>query len=114
MFIELHRTKPTSVMPASAARSTASEDGADTADRVAMPALSAFWVSSNDALPLTCRMQPRSGSRSSRSAHPMTLSTALCLSTSSRRHSSCPSLVNSPAAWVEGCPPLPGGPGGGR
>ena len=35
------------------ARSTASDDGADTAASTGMPAITAFWVSSNDARPLT-------------------------------------------------------------
>ncbi len=40
------------------ARSTASEDGADTAASTGMPAITAFWVSSKDARPLTSSTVP--------------------------------------------------------
>jgi hypothetical protein len=42
-----------------------------------MPAMDAFWVSSKLARPDTMSTVPRSGSRSSASAQPTTLSTAL-------------------------------------
>src|SRR4051794_2864752 len=48
------REKPTSVSPASTARSTASDDGAETAASTGAPAVHAFCTSSNEARPLTC------------------------------------------------------------
>ena len=75
--IELPRRKPTSVIPVSVATSTASDDGAETAARNGIPAIDAFWVSSKLARPDTTSTTPRSGSRPSASAQPMTLSTAL-------------------------------------
>ncbi len=84
--------------PLSAARSTASEDGAETAASIGIPAITAFCTSSKDARPLTIRTVPRSGSSPERRACPTTLSTALCRPTSSRRHSSSPSAEKSPAA----------------
>ena len=62
-----------------------------------MPAMTAFWVSSNDARPLTSRTVPVSGIRSFSSAQPMTLSTALCRPMSSRTTSMVPSASNSAA-----------------
>src|SRR5579859_575044 len=97
-FIVGPRRKPTRVRPASAARSAASEDGAETAASTGMPARTAFCTSSNEARPLTSSTHPRSGSLSCRSAQPMTLSTALCLPTSSRTASSSPEGPNTPAA----------------
>ena len=85
-------------MPDSSASSAASEDGADTAARTGSPAIRAFWVSSNDARPLTSSTHPASGSRPSRRAQPITLSTALCLPTSSRIASRAPAAVKIPAA----------------
>ena len=92
------RRKPTSVSPISLARSTASDDGADTAASAGIPAITAFCTNSNDARPLTISVMPVSGSRPSPSAHPITLSTALCLPTSSRTHHRSPSASNSAAA----------------
>ena len=71
----------------STASSAARLDGALTAANTGMPAMAAFWTSSNDALPETCSTVPFSGSIPARKAQPTTLSTALCLPTSSRRHS---------------------------
>ena len=62
--VDVHRRprrNATRVSPAWLARSTASEDGAETAARMGMPAMTAFWVSSNDARPLTSRTVPRQG-----------------------------------------------------
>ena len=92
------RRNPTRVIPDSSASSAASDDGADTAASMGRPAISAFWVSSNDARPLTSSTQPASGSRPARRAQPITLSTALCLPTSSRRTSRLPVAVKIPAA----------------
>ena len=92
------RRKPTRVIPTSAASSTASDDGADTAASTGMPAIAAFCVSSKLARPLTISTCPASGSRPWRTPSPITLSTALCRPTSSRRATSSPSTVNSPAA----------------
>lgn len=64
-------------------------------------ARAAFWTSSNEALPETCRTVPRNGSPS-RSAQPTTLSTALC-GPSSRRHSSSGSA--RPAEQATACTP---------
>jgi hypothetical protein len=47
------RAKPTSVRPASTARSTASVLGAETATRIGTPPIHAFWHSSKLARPLT-------------------------------------------------------------
>ena len=64
-----------------------------------MPAMSAFWVSSNEARPDTMSTVPRRGSRPLVSAHPTTLSTALWRPTSSRSTRSSPvAPSNSPAA----------------
>ena len=49
----------------------------DTAASTGIPAITAFWVSSNDARPLTRRTVALNGIRSFSSAQPMTLSTAL-------------------------------------
>ena len=84
--------------PAFSASSTASEDGAETAASSGTPARTAFWTSSNDARPLTSRTQPVKGRRPFSSAQPTTLSTALCLPTSSRIAISSPSARNNPAA----------------
>ena len=62
-FMEEPRKKPTRVSPVSAARSTASEDGAETAASKGIPAMTAFCTSSNDARPLTIRTVSRRGSR---------------------------------------------------
>ena len=56
------RTKPQSVMPRSAASSTARLDGAPTATRTGQPATAAFWTSSNESRPLTQRTCSASGS----------------------------------------------------
>ena len=85
-------------MPDSPASSAARDEGADTAASTGSPAIRAFWVSSNDARPLTSSTHPASGSRPSRRAQPITLSTALCRPTSSRRASRVPPAVKSPAA----------------
>ena len=92
------RRKPTSVRPVSSAREAASEEGADTAASTGTPIMTAFCASSNEARPLTSSTWPANGSRSARSAQPATLSTALCLPTSSRSTSRVPSGVNRPAA----------------
>ena len=97
MFIERPRRKPTSVMPASSAISTASDDGADTATRAGTPAITAFWVSSNEARPETMSTVPAAGTFRVSRAWPRTLSTALCRPTSSRTASRVPSAVNRPA-----------------
>jgi hypothetical protein len=89
MFIEPPRRKPTSFSPDFAASSAASDDGAGTAASTGIPAITAFCTSSKDARPLTSSTQPASGSLPSRSAQPTTLSTALCLPTSSRTASRC-------------------------
>ena len=57
--------RPASGPPRSAS-SAASDDGAETAARMGMPAIDAFWVSSKLALPDTISTVPRSGSLSSR------------------------------------------------
>ena len=62
-----------------------------------MPDITAFWVSSKDARPLTSRTEPAAGMRSFSSAQPITLSTALCLPMSSRTASIAPSAPNSAA-----------------
>jgi hypothetical protein len=92
------RRNPISVMPCSSASSTASDDGADTAASTGMPAIAAFWTSSNDARPDTISTVPPSGTRPSNSAQPVALSTALCRPTSSRTTSSSPAAVKMPAA----------------
>src|SRR5579864_6242286 len=97
-FMPPSRRKPTRVMPADSASSTASDDGADTAASSGIPAISAFCASSNEARPDTMSRWERSGSRRSVAAQPITLSTALCRPTSSRRHTSAPESSNSPAA----------------
>ena len=53
---ESPRTKPRRVRPESSARSAASDDGADTADSIGIPAITAFCTSSKLARPDTCRM----------------------------------------------------------
>ncbi len=53
--------------------------------------MTAFCTSSKLARPETCSTVPRSGSRPSRAARPMTLSTALCRPTSSRTTIGAPS-----------------------
>src|SRR5580700_8988095 len=91
-FICSPRRKPISVIPESAASSTARLDGAETAASTGIPAISAFCVSSKLARPearITC---DRSGSNPCVAAQPITLSKALCRPTSSRRHRSAPSL----------------------
>src|SRR6476469_598135 len=95
----LPRTKPSRLIPASSAHATAKDDGAETAARQGIPAMIAFWVSSNDARPDTTSTHPTPGTRPLCSAHPTTLSTALCRPTSSRTVSSSPSAVKRPAAW---------------
>jgi hypothetical protein len=85
------------VRPAWLARSTASEDGAETAASTGIPAITAFCVSSKEARPLTSSTVPDSGIRSFSTAQPMTLSTALCLPMSSRTTSMVPSASNSAA-----------------
>ncbi len=87
------RRKPTSVTPCSAASSTASEDGADTAASTGTPAIAAFCTSSNDARPDTISTVPPSGTRPSSNAQPVALSTALCRPTSSRTTSGSPSVL---------------------
>ena len=82
----------------SCASCAASVDGAPTAASIGMPASRAFCTSSNDARPDTCSTCCARGSLPSRSAHPITLSTALCLPTSSRTHTAVPSGANRPAA----------------
>jgi len=77
MFIDDPRRKPINVSPISLARSTASDDGADTAARAGTPAITAFCTSSKEARPLTTRVAPVRGRRPALSAHPTTLSTAL-------------------------------------
>ncbi len=47
--------KPITVIPSSSARSIASDEGADTAASIGMPAIDAFCVSSKLARPETCR-----------------------------------------------------------
>src|ERR1700760_4876766 len=98
MFIVVPRRNPTSVRPLSSASDAASDDGADTAASTGTPIMIAFCASSNEARPLTSSTWPASGSRPLRSAQPATLSTALCLPTSSRSTSSVPSGPNRPAA----------------
>src|ERR1700710_2419125 len=78
MFIERPRRKPTSVIPASSAISTASDDGADTAARAGTPAITAFWVSSNDARPETMSTVPAAGTPPVSRGEPRTLHTAVC------------------------------------
>ena len=63
MFSRSSRAKPTSVMPAADAVSTASEEGADTATTVANPAAHAFCTISKLARPLTNRPRPVDGQR---------------------------------------------------
>lgn len=65
------------MIPDASANETASDDGADTAASTGIPAISAFWVNSNDARPLTNNTEAPSGIRSRSKAQPMTLSTAL-------------------------------------
>src|ERR1044072_5345329 len=91
------RRKPISVMPCSSASSTASDDGAETAASTGIPAIAAFCTSSNDARPDTISTVPPSGTRPSSSAHPVALSTALCLPTSSRTTSGSPPTVKRAA-----------------
>ncbi|OLT04209.1 hypothetical protein BJF90_24060 [Pseudonocardia sp. CNS-004] len=84
--------------PHSAASSTASEDGADTAASTGTPAITAFCASSNDARPDTTSTPPFAGIPRCMSAQPSTLSTALCRPTSSRTTIGSPAAVKSPAA----------------
>ncbi|CAM5602961.1 hypothetical protein SCALM49S_05803 [Streptomyces californicus] len=98
MFMEGPRRNPTSVSPASAARSTASDDGAETAASAGIPAITAFCAGSNEARPETSSTARDRGSRWSVSARPTSLSTALCRPTSSRTSSSSPSSENNAAA----------------
>ncbi len=96
--MDVPRRNPTSVSPSSAARSTASDEGAETAASNGIPAIAAFCTSSNDARPLTISAVPDSGTSPPRVAQPTTLSTALWRPTSSRRQRSFPSASNKPAA----------------
>ena len=57
------RTKPQSVIPRSAASSTARLEGAPTATRIGQPATAAFCTSSNERRPLTQRSASASGRR---------------------------------------------------
>lgn len=52
------------------ARSTASDDRAETAARIGIPAITAFCTSSNEARPLTIKTVPRRGIRSAAIAQP--------------------------------------------
>ena len=90
------RTKPQSVIPRSAASSTARLDGAPTATTTGQPATAAFWTSSKEIRPLRQRIASASGSRPSANAQPTTLSSALWRPTSSRRQRSSPSAVEEP------------------
>ena len=80
--------------------STATLDAAPTDTIAGMPAASAFCTSSKPARPLTTRMRPRSGTPPRSTKWPTTLSTALWRPMSSRAHSSSPSRVKMPAAWM--------------
>ena len=73
MFIESPRRNATSVSPDWLARSTASDDGADTAAITGTPAMTAFCASSKDARPLTRRTVPDNGIRLCSTAQPMHL-----------------------------------------
>ena len=86
-------------MPRRSAVATARSDGADTAQRKAMPAIAAFCTISKLARPLTSSSFPWSGSSPASAIAPTSLSSALCRPTSSRSAMSCPSPVKSAAAW---------------
>ena len=64
-----------------------------------MPAIAAFWTSSNEARPDTIRTEPDTGTLPSRRAQPVALSTALWRPTSSRTTKGSPDVVKMPAAW---------------
>ena len=96
--MESPRRKPTSVIPTSSANSAASDDGADTAASTGMPAISAFCASSKLARLETISTVPVRGRRSSFSAQPITLSTALWRPTSSRSTSIRPVVPSKRAA----------------
>ena len=98
MFKPLPLTNPASVRSLALASSTARLEGAETAERIGIPAITPLCTSSIDARPLTCRTCPRKGRSCSRAANPTTLSTALCRPTSSRTTTGVPSTRNSPAA----------------
>ena len=66
-----------------------------------MPATAAFWTSSKLARPLTSRIEPESGVRPARNSAPISLSSALCRPTSSRRPSRRPAGSNR----AEACRP---------
>ena len=85
-------------MPRSSASSTARDVGAPTPTRIGEPARAAFCTSSNASRPLTHSTRSVSGRAPSSSAHPTTLSIALCRPTSSRTWSSSPAAENSPVA----------------
>src|SRR5262249_18784347 len=92
------RTKPQSVMPRSAARSTARLDGAPTATSTGQPATAAFWASSNESRPLTHSRGSERGSSCAGRAQPTTLSIGLCRPTSSRTPRASPAREKSPVA----------------
>ncbi len=65
----------------------ASEDGAETAATIGIPAATAFWTISKDARPETRRIDSESGSAALLEQRARsTLSTALCLPMSSREN----------------------------
>jgi hypothetical protein len=80
------------------ASSMARLEAAETEATKGILAIRAFCTISKLERPLTSRMQPESGRRSSRSAAPTTLSTALCRPMSSRRVRRFPEASKSPAA----------------
>src|SRR5215210_1182724 len=92
------RRNPTSVMPNSLATSTARLLGAETAQTTGTPAVRHFCRISNELRPLTITTFSESGSVPSSSAHPTSLSVALCLPTSSRSACRSPSASKSAAA----------------
>ena len=92
------RRKPTSVMPESAANSTARLEGAPTAATTGTLASRHFWTISKPARPLTSTMPSSRGSSFRNSAAPIILSTALWRPMSSRSRMSSPAASKSPAA----------------
>ena len=87
-----------SVSPKRRAASTARLDGAETAQTIGMPAVAAFWMISKLARPETRSTLLGSGRCPASSSEPISLSSALCRPTSSRRPISFPLVSNSAAA----------------
>ena len=87
------RKNPANVRFISLASCTARLDGADTEASSGAPATSTFCTISNPPRPLTSTACPASGIRPCIKAHPITLSTALCLANIFAQHQQFPFRV---------------------